>query len=105
MKNFTVFFLLLLGCSFFLIENAYSVPSFKRQTGMACATCHTVFPELTPFGRSFKLGGFVLSTGDKPYQYPLPISVMAQFSHTDAQGLNTGVAPFNDADNDKTNLP
>jgi len=34
-----------------------AVPSFARQTGMACAACHTVFPELTPFGREFKLNG------------------------------------------------
>jgi len=27
---------------------------------MACAACHTVFPELTPFGREFKLHGYVL---------------------------------------------
>ena len=37
-----------------------AVPSFARQTGMACAACHTVFPELTPFGREFKLNGYVL---------------------------------------------
>lgn len=38
----------------------WAVPSFARQTGMACAACHTVFPELTPFGREFKLNGYVL---------------------------------------------
>jgi len=36
---------------------AYAVPSFARQTGMQCATCHTVFPGLTVFGRQFKLRG------------------------------------------------
>jgi hypothetical protein len=39
---------------------SWAVPSFARQTGMACAACHTVFPELTPFGREFKLNGYVL---------------------------------------------
>ena len=38
---------------------AQAVPSFARQTGMACAACHTVYPELTPFGREFKLNGYV----------------------------------------------
>jgi hypothetical protein len=104
-KKFTVLFLLLLGLSFLFAEKAYTVPSFKRQTGMSCGVCHTLFPELTPFGREFKLGGYVLSKSDKPYQFPLPIAAMAQLSHTDTQGLNTGVAPFNDADNDKINLP
>jgi len=36
---------------------ASAVPSFARQTGQPCATCHTAFPELTPFGRRFKLSG------------------------------------------------
>lgn len=40
---------------------AEAVPSFARQTGLACAACHTVFPELTPFGRSFKLNGYTLT--------------------------------------------
>ena len=39
---------------------ALAVPSYARQTSMACSACHTVFPELTPFGREFKLNGYVL---------------------------------------------
>ena len=36
-----------------LVNQAEAVPSFARQTGMACAACHTVFPELnsSPFPR------------------------------------------------------
>ena len=41
--------------------NAHAVPSYARQTGLACAACHTIFPELTPFGRSFKLNGYTLT--------------------------------------------
>lgn len=37
-----------------------AVPSFARQTGMACEACHTVYPELTHFGRVFKASGYVL---------------------------------------------
>src|SRR6202165_4340184 len=71
-----------------------AVPSFARQTGMACAACHTVFPELTPFGREFKLNGYVLDnikqvTGiDTSNRSTLalnafaPISLMAQISYT-----------------------
>jgi hypothetical protein len=40
--------------------HAGAVPSYARQTSMACPACHTVFPELTPFGREFKLNGYVL---------------------------------------------
>ncbi|HZV19945.1 MAG TPA: cytochrome C [Hyphomicrobiales bacterium] len=37
---------------------APALPSYARQTGQPCATCHTAFPELTPYGRQFKLGGY-----------------------------------------------
>lgn len=39
---------------------ANAVPSFARQTGLACEACHTVFPQLTPFGRAFKASGYTL---------------------------------------------
>ena len=39
---------------------AFAVPSFARQTGMACEVCHTIYPELTHFGRAFKANGYVL---------------------------------------------
>jgi len=71
-----------------------AVPSFARQTGMACAACHTVFPELTPFGREFKLNGYVLDnikqikgiTTENRETLSLnsipPISLMLQISYT-----------------------
>src|ERR1700681_3504410 len=37
---------------------AEALPSFARQTGQPCGTCHTDFPYLTPFGRRFKLLGY-----------------------------------------------
>ena len=37
------------------------IPSFSRQTGLACNVCHTTFPQLTPFGRLFKLNGYTLT--------------------------------------------
>jgi hypothetical protein len=40
---------------------SFSVPSYARQTRMACNTCHTAFPQLTAFGRSFKLNGYNLT--------------------------------------------
>ena len=39
-----------------------AVPSYSRQTGMPCATCHFAPPELTAFGRKFKLDGYVFRT-------------------------------------------
>jgi hypothetical protein len=40
----------------------FYVPSFSRQTGLACSACHFQFPQLTPFGRMFKLNGYTLTS-------------------------------------------
>jgi hypothetical protein len=42
---------------------AKALPSFARQTGQPCGTCHTDFPALTPFGRRFKLLGYTTGGG------------------------------------------
>jgi hypothetical protein len=49
--------------------NAQAVPSYARQTGMPCAGCHTTPPELTPFGRDFKINGYTL-TGMQQIESP-----------------------------------
>src|SRR5689334_8863038 len=73
---------------------ANAVPSFARQTGMACQSCHTVFPELTPFGRSFKLNAYTIDNlpqvqginASKDMELVLnqipPLSFMFQTSYT-----------------------
>jgi len=43
-----------------LNNTSLAIPSFARQTGMSCANCHTIFPELNAFGRQFKLTGYTL---------------------------------------------
>ncbi len=68
--------------------SAQAVPSFARQTGMPCQSCHTVFPELTAFGRSFKLNGYTMTSlpqikgQNLSLNKALPISVMLQSSVT-----------------------
>lgn len=42
--------------------HANPIPSFARQTGLACSVCHYQFLALTPFGRRFKLSGYTLAT-------------------------------------------
>ncbi|MDD5299167.1 MAG: hypothetical protein PHD65_01600 [Gallionella sp.] len=40
---------------------ASAIPSFARQTGMACNSCHfNSYPALTSFGRAFKSGGYTM---------------------------------------------
>jgi hypothetical protein len=40
-------------------QKAEAVPSYARQTGLACSGCHYNPPELNPAGRRFKLMGYV----------------------------------------------
>jgi hypothetical protein len=56
-----------------LAGHAEAVPLFNRQTGQNCLACHAggQFPELTPYGRLFKLTGYTLG------ERTLPISAMA----------------------------
>jgi hypothetical protein len=62
---------------------ASALPSFARQTGQPCATCHTAFPQLTPFGRRFKLGGYTMGGGMTLEQAPpLAVEVISTFTHT-----------------------
>ncbi len=73
---------------------ANATPGFARQTGVSCQACHTVFPELTPFGRKFKLNAYVftnvkqLQATDEQSQRTLalsefpPLSVQLQASNT-----------------------
>jgi hypothetical protein len=51
------------GFAVFLLgaSGAQAVPSYSRQMNMECSGCHTRFPQLNAFGRSFKLGGYVLA--------------------------------------------
>jgi hypothetical protein len=68
---------------------AVALPLYARQTGQPCATCHTAFLELTPFGRRFKLGGYTLDGGD--WKGP-PFAVMLQPTFTNTQAPQPGGA-------------
>jgi hypothetical protein len=83
-----------LGLLLLIPSMADAVPSFARQTGIACQGCHTVFPELTHFGRMFKANAYTLDnlkqlrgiTADKEELLAIgempPISAMAQIAYT-----------------------
>jgi hypothetical protein len=70
---------------------AEALPSYARQTGQECAACHNGFPELTPYGRLFKLNGYTFSGGttDMPAIAGMAIPT---FTHT-ATGQLGGAAP------------
>lgn len=52
--------------------DAQALPSFARQTGQNCVACHAggQFPELTPYGRMFKMTGYTIG------ERTVPLSVM-----------------------------
>ena len=70
-----------LWTQFFVPTQCQAVPSFARQTGMPCTACHTSFPQLTPYGRFFKLNGYVMSN-DQGKLPPIAMMVMPSFTHT-----------------------
>jgi len=53
------FSLMLLFLAVVSPPSALAVPSYARQTGLACSGCHYAPPELNPAGRRFKLLGYV----------------------------------------------
>src|SRR6266511_1578209 len=86
------------------------IPSFSRQTGLACNQCHTTFPQLTAFGRRFKLNGYTLTrlqmveagdTANRSLKINLipPVSAMVQASMSQTRKAQPG------AQNDNVELP
>jgi hypothetical protein len=71
----------------FTSSAAQALPSFSRQTGAACSQCHTQSfgPNLTPFGREFKLGGYTMGGGTGTNAKLPAISAMIMGSFTNTQ--------------------
>ena len=71
--------------------NASAVPAYARQTGQECVACHVSFPELTPYGRYFKLTGYTIGKAafsDGKFHH-VPLAVMAEASITHTQNNHT----------------
>ena len=85
------------ACSALGFRPARALPSYARQTGQECAACHNGFPELTPYGRLFKLNGYTFSGGNLNWP-PLAMMAIPNFTHT-AQGQVGGAAPGFDPNN------
>lgn len=58
---------------------AHALPSYARQTGQECAACHNGFPELTPYGRLFKMNGYTFTSGQSDLP---PLAAMVIPSYT-----------------------
>ena len=83
----------------FVPLNAQAVPSFARQTGQNCVACHAggQFPELTAYGRMFKLTAYTIG------ERTIPISVMGVVSS--ANVANTSKSDDPSADFQKNGKP
>jgi hypothetical protein len=82
---------------------ASAVPAFAVQTGQACQVCHigAFGPQLTPFGRQFKLNGYTLRAGDT-FTPPISAMVVASFVHTEKDQPEPPAPHY--ATNDNTTL-
>jgi hypothetical protein len=116
LRSLAVYFFFVQGLFFLLSSNAYAVPSYARQTGMACAACHVEFPELGHFGRDFKLGGYTLTmTPSVEEKIPVerlglnatpPFSAMLQVSYTSLKKAQPdSIDPSKNAQNGNLLLP
>src|SRR5206468_442332 len=72
---------LIAAAAIMVSRSASAVPAFAQQTGQPCKTCHVggFGPELTPFGREFKLGGYTLRAHAS---IPLAAMAIASVTHT-----------------------
>lgn len=80
------------------VTGAHAVPSFAIQTGQPCSACHVggFGPQLTPFGREFKMNGYTLRTDS----FNVPISAMAIASYIRTAKDQPPPPPRGFADND-----
>ena len=79
---------------------ARAVPAFAIQTGQPCASCHVgaFGPQLKPFGRDFKLHGYVGNDG-KDHGLPLATTMRTSFTHTEASQPGGAAPGFRPNDN------
>ncbi len=72
---------------------AYAVPAFNRQTGQNCVACHAggQYPDLTPYGRLFKLTGYTIG------ERAIPLAGMAVASYNKTKDTGSPDPAFDKA--------
>jgi hypothetical protein len=97
---------------------ARALPSYARQTGQPCGSCHTDFAGLTPYGRRFKIGGYTYGGGPyrtspfsfddstenwgRPWVPPISMMSTVGFTHN-ATEISPPADPY--ANNDNISIP
>jgi hypothetical protein len=74
---------------------AQAIPVFARQTGHNCQACHISYPELTPYGREFKLNGYTFGEAQK---VPLAFAMMAEYTKSGDASNHNPAGPANVCD-------
>jgi hypothetical protein len=82
----------------FVSDSSIALPSYAQQTGMPCNQCHSVAfgPALTPYGRQFKLNGYVWGN---QFSVPLAGMILASATHTDKSQSPPPAVHFGNNDN------
>ena len=80
---------------------AQALPTFARQTGQNCVACHTggQFPELTPYGRLFKMTGYTIGERTLPFAI-MGVASMANVADTSKSDTARAGTPTNDSSSD-----
>ncbi|HSR64609.1 MAG TPA: cytochrome C [Xanthomonadaceae bacterium] len=92
--------LFLLGLGALHAADSRAVPSYARQTQQPCTGCHVggFGPQLTAFGRQFKLSGYTLKVGETAH-LPLSAMVVESWTHTARDQADPPAAHFGRNDN------
>ncbi len=127
MKKNVLFYFLIFSVLFLSValfpKKSRAIPPFAEKYHFACAVCHTVFPNLNPFGRAFWRNGFRLpnTTGTSadstqiteglslPNPWPVPLSVATwiQYTHATNENIlpkNVGMVMSSDNNTDNFNV-
>jgi len=83
--------------------DAAAIPAFARQTHAPCTACHVggFGPQLTPFGRQFKLLGYTVKASDAT---EVPLSLMVVETYTKTAKAQTSPPANGFSDNNNTEL-
>jgi hypothetical protein len=73
--------------------DARAIPAFNRQTGQNCVACHAggQFPDLTPYGRLFKLTGYTIG------ERAVPLAAMAVMGYNKTRSTSSSDPGFDRA--------
>lgn len=73
--------------------DAQALPVFARQTGQNCVACHAggQFPELTPYGRMFKMTGYTIGE-----RQTVPLSIMYGADYARVRDTGKSNSPVDD---------